>query len=54
MPSEDPEYNAELAQKRHDRIVNESWPALEAERLKFLSKDFEPNEDWWGSKVTTD
>ncbi|RAJ10397.1 sulfatase [Arenibacter echinorum] len=54
MPSKDPEYNAEMSQKRHNRIVNESWPALEAERLKFLSKDFVPNEDWWGSKVTQD
>jgi arylsulfatase A-like enzyme len=54
IPSKDPEYDAELAQKRGDRIVNESLPALEAQRLKFLSEDFQPNEDWWGSKVTTD
>ncbi|NNE77917.1 MAG: sulfatase [Pricia sp.] len=54
MPTEDPEFDSKLAEKRHNSIVNEKWPALEAERLEFLSEDFKPNENWWGSKVTSD
>jgi len=54
MPQEDLEYNEELDQQRHENIVKERWPALEKQRLDFLSEDFTPNEDWWGSKVTKD
>ena len=54
MPTKDPEFGMELAQKRHQGIINEKLPALEAERMNFLSVDFEPNKDWWGSKVTED
>ncbi|MEZ4970232.1 MAG: sulfatase [Flavobacteriaceae bacterium] len=54
MPTKDPEFDLELAQKRHQGIINEKLPALEAERMNFLSVDFEPNNDWWGSKVTED
>ena len=54
MPREDSEYNEELDQQRHNTIVNERWPALEKQRLDFLAEDFEPNENWWGSKVTKD
>jgi len=54
MATEDVEYNEELDRQRHETIVKESWPALEKERLQFLSEDFEPNKDWWGSKVTKD
>jgi len=54
MPREDPEHNKELDRQRHETIVNERWPALEKQRLDFLSEGFTPNEDWWGSKVTED
>lgn len=54
MPSPDSEYDTKLAEKRHNSMVNEKWPALEAQRMEFLSEDFKPNEDWWGSKVTKD
>jgi arylsulfatase A-like enzyme len=54
MPTKDSEFDIKLAEKRHQNIVNEKMPALEAERMNFLSKDFEPNVDWWGSKVTKD
>lgn len=54
MPTEDAEFDPKLAQKRYDRTVKEQWPALETERIRFLSEDFKPNEDWWGSKVTKD
>jgi len=54
MPTLDPEFDEKMAYERHSNIVNEKWPTLEAQRLEFLSEDFEPNQDWWGSKVTKD
>lgn len=54
LPMKDPEYNMKLASERQSNIVKEKWPALETQRLEVLSDDFQPNEDWWGSKVTKD
>jgi len=54
LPAIDPEYDVKLAEKRQSNMVNEKLPALEAQRLELLSEDFEPNEDWWGSKMTKD
>ena len=51
-PDKDLEYDQEKAQERRDMIVNELLPKLEQERKDVLSADFEPNDDWWGSKVT--
>lgn len=53
-PSQDPEYNEELAQKRRDHILRVVLPAKEKQRSDFLTEDWEPNKDWWGSKVTMD
>ncbi|WP_242205308.1 sulfatase [Aestuariivivens insulae] len=53
-PSKDLEYDDALAQKRKDYLKNTFLPKLEQDRLKVLSKDFEPNADWWQSKVTID
>lgn len=54
LPAKDPEFDVKLAEERQRSIVNEKWPSLETQRLEVLSEDFEPNEDWWGSKVTKD
>lgn len=54
MPQPDPQYDEQLAQERYDRMVNEKWPQLERQRLNFLAEDFDPGNDWWGSKVTKD
>ncbi len=54
MPKSDPEYDPVLAAKRRQTIIDERWPALEAQRMEFLSEDFKPNDDWWGSKATKD
>ena len=54
MAQKDSEYNEELDQQRHKNIISELWPELERQRLDFLSEDFEPNNDWWGSKGTED
>ncbi len=54
MPSRDTTFDANLAKKLHQEKIDVLMPRLEAERMEFLSKDFQPNEDWWGSKVTKD
>lgn len=54
LPMKDPEYNLKLANERQRNIIKEKWPALETQRLEVLSDDFQPNEDWWASKVTKD
>jgi hypothetical protein len=54
FPVKDPDYDQEKAQKRRDMIVNELLPELEQKRMDVLSAGFEPNDDWWGSKVTVD
>ncbi len=54
LPELDPNYNQELAQKRHDNIINELWPRLEKQRLEYLSSDFDPKNEWWGSNITLD
>lgn len=53
-PEKDPEFDAELARKLYQEKKDVLLPQLEAQRLKFLSKDFQPNEDWWGSRLTND
>lgn len=54
LPEKDPEYSQELEKEYLDRILNKRWPQLEKQRLKFLSKDFDPGNKWWGSKLTND
>ncbi|WP_422080082.1 sulfatase [Ulvibacterium sp.] len=54
VPQKDPEYNPKMDELRDTRITKELWPKLEKERLEFLSETFEPNADWWGSKITKD
>ena len=51
MPAPDPEFDPQLAQERRDRIINERWPRLEQQRLNFLSEDYDPGNNWWGSQV---
>jgi len=53
-PTKDPEWTAELERKYLDKVVNDRWPKLEKQRMEFLSPDFDPKNDWWGSKVTVD
>lgn len=51
IPLHDPEYNAEAEAARKQKIINEWWPNREQQRMDFLSKDFDPKNDWWGSAV---
>ena len=54
FPEKDPEYSAEAERTYLDGIVKNRIPQLEQQRLNFLSKDFDPKNNWWGSKVTQD
>jgi arylsulfatase A-like enzyme len=53
-PERDPEWTREAEEKYLEHIVNEVWPRLENQRMRFLSEDFDPGNNWWGSKVTKD
>ncbi len=53
-PEKDPEYNESLEQKYLENVKNNLLPRLEEKRLKYLSKDFDPGNNWWGSIVTYD
>lgn len=54
FPQKDPAYSAEAERNYLDGIVKNRLPQLEQQRLDFLSKDFNPKNNWWGSKVTKD
>ena len=55
MPVPDPEYDEEMYMKRQEELIrNDLWPRLEKDRLDYLTPGWEPNGDWWGSKVTED
>jgi len=51
FPEKDPEYNEELEKQHLERILTVRMPQLEKQRLEFLSKDFDPGNNWWGSKT---
>ena len=53
-PSKDPEYSLQKEEAYLKEIVEKKLPSLEKQRLHFLSSDFDPKNDWWGSKVTND
>jgi len=53
-PVPDPEFNLELANKKHQNNVEVLMPKLENERLDFLRMDYKPNKNWWKSKTTKD
>lgn len=54
LASTDVEYDSVYAKARYYKTLNSLLPSLEKERKEMLSKDFQPNEDWWGSSVTKD
>lgn len=54
FPEHDPLYDPAKERDHLDKIRNMKVPALEAQRMNFLSEDYEPGNDWWGSMVTKD
>tara|TARA_R110002126_G_scaffold72364_1_gene180922 strand:+ start:107914 stop:109503 length:1590 start_codon:yes stop_codon:yes gene_type:complete len=52
FPEVDTEFNPEK-RANYDKMIREKrWPNKENERIKILSKEFQPNKNWWGSKLT--
>ncbi|UOY04939.1 sulfatase [Muricauda sp. SCSIO 64092] len=51
FPEKDPEYNAEKEHRWRERQEKMNLPAWENRRIEYLSKDFDPKNNWWGSKV---
>lgn len=50
FPSKDPEYSQAAEEKYLEEVFINKLPQLEKQRLKFLSEDFDPGNNWWGSK----
>lgn len=50
----DVKYDSVSAKAKFYKTVNSTLPALERARKEVLSKDFRPNEDWWGSLTIKD
>lgn len=50
-PEKDPLYDAQK-EKAHLEEVRNNWlPELERQRLLFLSEDYNPGNNWWGSQI---
>jgi arylsulfatase A-like enzyme len=53
-PSPNPNYDVLEAQQTQEYRLEELLPRLEAERKEMLSLEYQPNANWWDSKVTVD
>lgn len=51
FPEKDPEYNKDMEEIHLERVRTKFMLQLEKQRLDFLSKDFNPGNNWWGSAV---
>jgi hypothetical protein len=54
FPVKDPLYNADLEEAHLKKISTIKIQQLEDQRMNFLSPDFNPQNNWWGSLPTTD
>jgi len=53
-PTLDSLYSADSFQLKYKYYEETLLPRLEKQRKDFLTEDWSPNVDWWGSKVTVD
>ncbi len=54
FPETDTKFDPSKRANYDKKIIEKLWPKLENERRMMLLKEFQPNEDWWGSKFTND
>jgi len=54
FPLKDPEYDPQKEKEYLQQVVSQQLPRLEKQRLEYLSKDYNPGNNWWGSMVTND
>jgi len=49
-PMPDPQYDAQKETYYLQQVADKRMPELEAQRKSFLSPDFDPGNNWWGSE----
>ncbi len=54
LPETDPQYDASKEQEVLDKAKEIRLPQLESQRMNMFKTDWQPNSDWWGSKVIKD
>lgn len=54
FPEPDPEFDSKKREQYMKSMREKRMENLENQRKKMLSEGFQPNEDWWGSKITID
>ena len=50
-PVKDSEYSREAERQYLEKVEKNRLPQLEQQRLHYLSNDFDPGNNWWGSKI---
>ncbi len=53
-PSPDDQYHPDTFKMKNDAFVQNKLLNLETQRSKMLAPDWQPNDDWWGSRITED
>lgn len=51
FPRTDPQYAPEAEARHLESVEKELLPQLERQRLEYLSPDYSPGNDWWGSRA---
>jgi hypothetical protein len=54
LPEKDPQYSLDDEKKTYQDVVSNRLPQLEKQRQNYLSRDFDPKNNWWKSAVTKD
>lgn len=54
LPQADPQYDANKEQEVLNNAKEVRLPQLESQRMNMFKTDWQPNPDWWGSKVIKD
>jgi hypothetical protein len=54
LPVPDPDYDAEKEEAFLQAVATQRLNALEEQRKRYLSEDFDPGNNWCGIRVTPD
>lgn len=54
FPVKDAQYNSQKEQNYLEEVKDKNLPKLEKSRMNYLSKEYDPGNNWWGSVVTKD
>ncbi len=53
-PAADPHYNEEAEKRYLEQVETKLMKQLNKQRLMFLSEDYDPGNNWWGSSIKKD